>query len=64
MADRPAQREEHEVGIFGSKEARTELSKARAELDRVSRRDKRETDAYIRANSRVIRAEKELKASK
>jgi hypothetical protein len=52
------------MGIFGSKEARNELSKARAELERVSRRDKRETSAYLKANSRVIRAEKALKASK
>jgi len=45
----------------GSKEARKEYKNARANLNRVSRRDKSETDAYLVANKRVIKAEKNVK---
>lgn len=36
--------------------AEAELEAARAELDRVSWRDREESDDYLRANKRVIRA--------
>ena len=43
------------MGIFSDKDkaARAELREARKELDRISRRDRCESDAYLKANKRV-----------
>lgn len=43
-----------------SPEARQEYKTARRDLERVSQRDRRETDAYLRANDRVIQAERNI----
>lgn len=37
-----------------------EHKEARAELERISRRDRAETDAFLDANDRVIAAEKNV----
>jgi hypothetical protein len=42
------------------KAAAAELRAARAELERVSRRDREETEDYFRANARVVEAEKHV----
>lgn len=42
------------------KDAIREHKAARAELERVSKRDREETDAYLVANQRVIDAEKNV----
>ncbi|MFI6238322.1 hypothetical protein ACIBEF_00420 [Micromonospora sp. NPDC050795] len=51
--------------MFGSKDpqkaaAIKEHKDARAELERISRRDRAETDAFLDANDRVIAAEKNI----
>ncbi|MFJ3699517.1 hypothetical protein ACIPW9_36235 [Streptomyces sp. NPDC090052] len=46
--------------IAGTPEARTAHRKAKDELERVSRRDRDETDAYVAANQAVIDAEQDL----
>jgi hypothetical protein len=46
--------------IAGSPEARAQHSAAKAELDRISRRDRCESDDYLDANDRVAQAEKAL----
>lgn len=43
-----------------TRKARAGLRAARRELARISERDREETDAYLDANARVIRAEKRL----
>ncbi|MFE9192075.1 hypothetical protein ACFYL6_20965 [Micromonospora sp. NPDC007208] len=53
------------MGLFGSKDpqktaAIQEHKDARAELERISRRDRAETDAFLDANDRVIAAEKNV----
>lgn len=42
------------------KAAIREHKAARRELERISRRDRYESDAYLDANSRVIKAEKNI----
>jgi hypothetical protein len=46
--------------IFGTGEARAAHREARGDLDRVSRRDREETDEFLAANRRVIEAEQAL----
>lgn len=46
--------------IAGTPAARSTHRKAKDELERVSRRDRDETDDYVEANKRVIDAEQDL----
>jgi hypothetical protein len=50
------------MGIFSgaSKNDRQVYKEARAGLERISKRDREETDDFIAANSAVIEAEKKL----
>lgn len=46
--------------IIGTPEARTAHREARDDLERVSRRDREESDEFLAANDRVIETEKDL----
>ncbi|HTF08436.1 MAG TPA: hypothetical protein VK659_09735 [Asanoa sp.] len=47
-----------------STETRSELKEARADLERVGKRDRSETDDFIAANRRVIAAEQAARDSR
>lgn len=46
--------------IAGSPEARTTYRAAKGDLERVTKRDRTDSDAYLDANSAVIKAEQNL----
>ncbi len=54
------EKEENTAMSKNKKQARDEHKNAKAELERVSKRDRAETDAYLKANKRVAETEKHV----